>query len=109
MCLGGLGAASSTWCCWDTCPGSSWSSGYHCGVSAACGHSHFLQTPGRGLRQGLTSLPQFPPLVRPPELSLGACSLFKYFPHPKHHFLVAFLDAPGTGNCPQGNPGMKLP
>lgn len=42
-CLGGLGAASSTWCGWDMCLGSSWSSGCHCGVSAACGRSRFLQ------------------------------------------------------------------
>lgn len=55
-----------------------------------------------------SSLPQFARLVRPSEQPLGTCSLFKSFPQPKHHFLVAFLDAPGTGNCPQGDPGMKL-
>lgn len=59
-CPGGLGAASSTWCGWDTCPGSSWSSGCHCGVSAMCGHSHFLQR-----HQEEDSERQFPASVCP--------------------------------------------
>lgn len=63
---------------------------------------------GEGAQTGC-SLPLSPLLVRPPEQPLGTCSLFTCFPRPKHHFLMAFLDAPSIGNCPQGDPGMKLP
>lgn len=107
-CQRGLGAASSTWCGWDTCLGSSWSSGCHCEVSAACGHSRFLQRHRGGGSDRVPCL-SFPALVRSPEQPLGICSLFKCFPCAKHHFLLAFLGGPGTGNCLQGDPGMKLP